>query len=116
MWFVPVTMILLLTSSEGRDRPKFVLASVDATLTFSEGASVVDVLRSVDGQAAVLGAGGFPLRTRLLCTLSAIFCSNELIYAGFGGMVGKLAPEQCVNGQEKEGVNQTTTAELQGGI
>ena len=91
-------MTSLLTSSEGRDRPKFVLASADAALTLSGGASVMNVMRSVNGQAAVLGAGGFFLRTRSLCTLSAICCSNEQIYAGFGGKVGQLAPEQCNNG------------------
>ena len=52
-------MTSLLTSSVGRDRPKSVLASADATLTLSEGASVVSVPRSVNGQAAVLGAGVF---------------------------------------------------------
>ena len=65
------------TSSEGRDRSKSVLASADATFTLSKGASLVHVLRSVDGQAAVFGAGGFFLRTRLLCTLLAICCLNE---------------------------------------
>ena len=102
MWCVLVKMTLLLTSFDGRDWPKFVLASADATLTLSKGASVVNMLCSVNGQAAVLGAGGFFLRTRSLCTLSAICCSNDQMYAGVGGKVGQLAPEQCVNGQEKE--------------
>ena len=70
-------MTLSSTSSEGRDRSKSVLASADATFALSEGASVVHVLRSDDGQDAVFGAGGFFLRTRLLCTLLAICCSNE---------------------------------------
>ena len=52
-------MTSLLTSFDGKDRPKFVLASADATLTISEGARVVNVLRSVNGQAAMLGAGVF---------------------------------------------------------
>ena len=91
-----------LTSSEERDRPKSVLASADATLTLSEGAGVVKVLRWVNGQAAVLDGGGCFLRTRSLCTLSIIFCSNEQIYAGFGGKVGQLVPEWCINGRKKE--------------
>ncbi len=45
----------------------------------------------------VLGVGGFFLRTRSLDTLSIICCLNEQIYAGFGGKVGQLAPEQCIN-------------------
>ena len=104
------------TSSKGRDRPKSVFASADANLTLSKGASVLKVLRSVNGQAAVLGASGFFLRTRSLCTLQEICCSNEQIYTGIGGKVGQLAPEQCVNGQEKEGGNQTATGEWYGGI
>ena len=104
------------TSSEGRDRPKSVFASADATLTLSEGASVVSDLLLVNGQAAKFGAGGwFFLRTSLLCTLSAICCSNKQIYAGFGGKVGPLAPELCVLGQDKEGGNQTATGEWRGG-
>ena len=59
MCFVPVTMTSLSASSEGSDRPKFVLASAYATLTLSRGASVVNMLCSVNGQAAVLGAGVF---------------------------------------------------------
>jgi hypothetical protein len=108
-------MTSLLTISEGRDRPRFVLASADATLTLSGGASVVNMPQSVNGQAAVLGAGSFFLKTRLLCTLSEICCSNQKIYAGVGGKVGQLAPKQCVNGQEKEGGNQTATGEWHGG-
>ena len=76
----------------------------------------MNVMRSVNGQAAVLGSGGFFLQTRLLCTLSAICCSNEQIYAGFGGKVGQLAPKQCINGQEKEGGNQTAMGEWDGGF
>ena len=52
-------MTLLSTSSEGREMPKSVLASADATLTLSKEASLVHVLRSVDGQAAELVAGVF---------------------------------------------------------
>ena len=52
-------MTSLSTSSEGRDRPKSVLASADTTLTLSKGASVVNVQRSVNGQAAAMGAGVF---------------------------------------------------------
>ena len=97
--FFPVTMTSLSTSSKGRDRPKSVFASADATLTLSKGASVVSDLLSVDGQAAKFGAGGcFFLSPRSLCTLSAICWSNEHIYAGFGGKVGPLAPELCVLG------------------
>ena len=58
MCFVPVTMTSSSTSSKGRDRPKSVLASADATLTPSEGANVVVVLRWVAGQAAVVDVGG----------------------------------------------------------
>ena len=83
-------MTSLSTSSEGKDRPKSVLDSADATLTLSEGAGVVKVLRWVDGKAAVLDVGGCFLMTRSLCTLSIIFCSNEQIYAGFGGKFGQL--------------------------
>ena len=86
------------TSSEGRDTYRSDLASVDATLTLSVGASVVDVLRWANGKGAVLGADGFFLRTRFLCTLFAICCSNGQIYAGFGGSVGQLAPELCIDG------------------
>ena len=114
MWVVPVTMTSPLTSSEERDGPKFVLASADATLTLSKGASVVNVLHSVNAQAAAMGSGSFFLSTRSMCTLSAICCSNEQICTGFGGKVGQLAPEQCINGQEKEGDNQTATGEWHG--
>ena len=104
------------TSSEGRDRPKSVLASADATLTLSEGAGVVIVLLWVTGQAAVVGVGGCFLMTRSLCTLSIIFCSNEQIYAGFGGKVGKLADKQCIDGRIKGGgSNQTASGEWHGG-
>ena len=116
MCLVPVMMASTLTSSKGRDRPKSVMASADATLTLSEGADVVNVLRWVDVQAAALGVGGCFLKTRSLCTLSAICCSNESIYAGFGGKAGPLAPKQCVLGREKEGGNQTVTGEWHGRI
>ena len=96
-------MTLLSTSSEGRDRPISVFASADETFTLSEGASVVNVLRSVNGQAVAMIGGGFVLRTRSLCTFSAICCLNEPIYAGFGGRVGHLAPVEFVNGRDKEG-------------
>ena len=109
-------MTSLSTSSKGRDRPKSVLTNADTTLTLSKGTSVVNVLCSVDGHAAALGAGGFFLRMRLLCTFSAICCSNKQIYVGFGGKVGQLALKQFVNGQEKEGDNQTATGEWHGGI
>jgi len=91
------------TRSEGRVRPKSVLANADATITLSEGACVVTVLRSVGGQAAAMGAGGwFFLRTRLLRILLAICCSNEEICSGFlGKVVGQLAPERCLIGREK---------------
>ena len=89
------------TSSKGRDRPKSVLASADATLTLSEGAGVVNVLRWVDEQAAIVGVGGCFLRTRSLFTLSIICCSNEQIYAGFGGKVGQLVPKRCIDGRKK---------------
>ena len=103
MCLVPVMMTSLSTSSEGRDRPISVLASADATFTLSKGAFVVTVLRSVNGQSVAMVAGGFVLRTRSLCTFSAICCSNKLIYVGFGSRVGQLAPEQFVNGRDKEG-------------
>ena len=101
MCFVPVTMTSFSTSSEGKDKPKSVLASADATLTLSEGAGVVNVLRWVDGQVSVLGVGGCFLRTRSLCTVSIIFCSNEQIYTGFGGKVGQLVPERCIDGRKR---------------
>ena len=116
MCFFPLMMTLLSTDSRGRDMPKYVVASADTTLTLSKDASVVNVLRSATGQAAVVGAGGIFLRTRLLCTLSAIYCSNKQIYAGFGGKVGQLAPKQYVKGREKEGGNQMATSEWHGGI
>ena len=96
-------MTSLSTSSEGRDRPKPSLASADATLTLSEGAGSVNMLRSVNGQAAAVGAGWLFCRTRSMCTLSAICCSNEQIYAGVGGKVGHLAPKQCVRGKKRQG-------------
>ena len=93
------------TRSEGRVRPKFILANADATLTLVEDACVVTVLRSAGGQAAELGAGGwFFQRIRLLCILLAICCSNEEICTGFvGKVVGRLAPEQCLIGRKKGG-------------
>jgi hypothetical protein len=89
------------TSSKGRDRPKSVLASADATLTLSEGAGVVIVVHWVVGQADIVDFSGCFLMTRSLCTLSIIFCSNEQIYAGFGGKIGQLVPERCINGRKK---------------
>ena len=87
--------------------PNSTFASTDATLTLSEGASVVIDSLSIGGPSAKFGAGGwYFLRTRLVCTLSAICCSNEQIYAGFGGQVGPPATEQCVLGREREGGNQ----------
>ena len=61
---------------------------------------MVTMLRSVCGQAAAMGAGGwFFLRARSLCILTAFFCSNEQICTGFlGRVVGRLAPEQCLLG------------------
>jgi len=90
------------TRSKGRVRPKSVLANADATLTLGEDACVVTVQLSVGGQAAELGAGGwFFRRTRLLCILLAICCSNKEICSGFlGKVVGRLAPDQCLIGQE----------------
>ena len=102
-------MASTLTSSKGRDRPKSVMTSADATLTLSEGAGVVNVLRWVDGQASALGVGGCFLRTRSLCTLLIIFCSNEQIYASFGGKDGQLVPERCIDGKKIE--NQTAAGE-----
>ena len=92
-----------LTISEERDRPKFVLASAAATLTLSGGASVLNVLCSVNGQAAVLGAGGFFLRTRSLCTLSAICCSNEQIYAGFEARLDNWRPSSVSLDKKRRG-------------
>ena len=104
MCFFPVTITLAPTSAGGGDRPKSVLASADATLTLSEGASVASGTFSVGGPAATFGAGGWCfLSTRSVCTLSAICCSNEQIYAGFGGQVGTPALEHCVLGREREG-------------
>ena len=105
MCFFPVMMTSSSTISEGRESPKLVLASADATLAVSGGTSVVSVLHWVDGQAAASGVGGCFLRTRSLCTLLVIFCSNVHIYAGFGGKVGQLVPERCIDGRKRE--NQT---------
>ena len=74
MCFVPVTMTSSLTSSKGMDRPESVLVSAEATLTLSEGADVVIVLRWVAGRAAVVAGGGWILVTRSLCTLLMIIC------------------------------------------
>ena len=63
-----------------------------------------------------MGAGGCFLRTRSLCTLSTICCSNEQIYASFVGKVGQMAPEQCIDGREKEEGNQRATGEWDGGF
>ena len=118
MCFFPVTITLSPTSAGGRDRPKSVLASADATLTLSEGVSVASGALSVGGPDATFMAWGWCfLRTRLVCTLSAICCSNKQIYAGFGGQGGPLATEHCVLGREKKlgGVNQTATGEWRGG-
>ena len=101
MCFVPVTMTSLLTRAKGMDRLKSVLASADATFTLSEGADVVLVLRWVAGHAAVVDVGGWILMTRSLCTFLMILCSNELVYTGFGGEVGQLVTEQCINGNKK---------------
>ena len=62
-------MTSLSTSSKGRDRPKSVFASADATLTLSKGASVVSNLLSVDGQAAKFGAVGFFFSGQGCCVL-----------------------------------------------
>ena len=102
MCLVLVTMTSLSTSSKGRDKPKSVMASAYATLTLSEGAGVVNVLRWVDRQAATLGVGGCVLRTRSLFTLLVILSSNEQICAGFGGKVLQLVPEQCIDGRKEE--------------
>ena len=96
MCFFPVMVTSSSTSSEGRGRATPSLASDDATLTFSEGAGLGNLLRSVNEQAATVGSGCPLRRTRSMSTLLAICCSNEQIYAGVGGKVGHLAPEQCV--------------------
>ena len=104
MCVFPVMVTLSSTSSEGRDRAIPSLASADATLTFSKGAGLGNLLRSVNGQAAAVGAG-WPLRkTRSMSTLLAICFSNEQIYAGVGARVGHLAPEKCVECEKKSGV------------
>ena len=53
-----------------------------------------------------------------LCVLcwQSVVQSNEQIYKGFRGKVGRLAPKQCIDGREKEGGNQTATGEWHGGI
>jgi hypothetical protein len=80
------------------------LASADATLTLSKGASVVGGVLSVGGPAATFVAGGRCfLSSRLVCTLSAICRSNEQIYAGFWGQVGTPAFKNYALGQEKGG-------------
>ena len=107
MCFFPVMITSSPTSTDGRDRPKSVMASADATLTLREGASVASGVPSVGGPAATFGAGGWCfLSTRSECTLSAICRSNAQIYAGFGGQVGTPALEHCVLGREREGENQ----------
>ena len=107
MCFFPVTITSYPTSAGGRGRPTSVLASADATLTLSEGASVASGALSDDGPAATFGAGGWCfLSTRSVCTLLVICCSNEQIYAGFGGQVGTPALEHCVLGREREVGNQ----------
>ena len=78
MCVFPFMMTLSSTSSEGRVRPKSVMANADATLTLSEGACAVTVLLSVGGLAAAPVAGGWLfLRTRLLCIFTAICWLNE---------------------------------------
>ena len=105
--FLPCNDYIVSYQCGGGDRPKSVLASADATLTLSEGASVASGALSVGGPAATFGAGGWCfLSTRSVCTLSAICCSNEQIYAGFGGQVGTPALKHCVLGREREGGNQ----------
>ena len=84
--FVPVTMTSSSTSSKGRDRCKSVVASAEATLTFSVDAGAVVALRLISGQSVVVDVGTWFLVTRFLCTLSLIFCSNEqVVHVGFGG-------------------------------
>ena len=95
--------LVFLPSNGDMDRAMPSLASADVTLTFSEGAGLGNLLRSVKGQAAAVGAGWLFRRTRSMCTLLAICCSNEQIYAGIGGKVGHLAPKQCVRGEKRRG-------------
>ena len=96
--FVSVTMTSSSTSSNGMDRFRSVLASADATFTFSKGADAFVVLRLIAKQAVIVGVGTWFLTTRFLCTLSLIFCSNErVVHVGFGGEFGHgLVTKQCI--------------------
>ena len=118
MCFFPVMFTSSPISTEGRDMPKSVMAIANATPSLvSEGVSVASSALSVGGPAATFVAFGWCfLRTRSVCTLSAICCSNEQIYAGFGGQAAPPAPGQCVLGREEEGGNQMATGEWHGGI
>ena len=78
--FFPFMMTSSSTRADGSVRPRSVLASADATLILSEGTRVVSVLRSVGGHSDGIGCGVWLLRrTRLLWTLAAICCSNEIV-------------------------------------
>ena len=90
MSFVPVTMTLSSTSSEGMDRSKSILAKADATFTFSKDADAVVVLHLIAKQSVIVDVGTLSLMTRFLCTLSLIFCSNKhCVHVGFGGEFGR---------------------------
>jgi hypothetical protein len=56
------------------------MANADATFTLSEVACLVAVLLVVGGLSAAPVSGGWCIRsTRLLCTFTAICCSNEVV-------------------------------------
>ena len=98
------------TSSEGRDRPKYVFASADVTLNLSEGASVVSDLLSVDEQAAEFGAGGcFFLRTRSC----EIYCTTALtLQPSFRIRIVFSVQGRCVLFQQSVGLTSTYTQVL----
>ena len=95
------------TSTDGRDRPTSVMASADAMLTLSDGASVASGVPSVGGPVATFVAGGWCfLSTRLACTLSTICRLNAQPYAGVGGQVGASGLGHCFFGRERDVGNQ----------
>ena len=92
MCFVPVTMTSSLTGSEGMEMSESLSAESAAIFPYSEDtdADAVVVLRRFVVQDAIVGVGTCVLVTRIFCTLSLIFCSNEQgMHVGFCGKVGR---------------------------
>ena len=102
-----ITSLPTSTDTDGRDRPKSIMASADATLTLSDGVGVASCVPSVGGPVATFVAGGWCfLSTRSACTLSAICRLNAQPRAGVGVRVGSSGLRHCVLGRGGDVGNQ----------